>query len=99
METYICWFSILNLKETKVAKDCIIADEFNVTIPISEKRGEIIVWDPLREKMEELIVYWDLLDIKPIKGRYTWTKKRSELGHIATILDIILVHRNFLMQD
>jgi hypothetical protein len=41
-----------------------------------EKRGGSIVRDPTREWVEDIAAAWDLLDIKPTKGRYMWTNKR-----------------------
>jgi hypothetical protein len=33
---------------------------------------------------------WDLLDIKPSTGKYTWSNKRVGPGHIAARLDRFL---------
>lgn len=52
--------------------------------------------DPFRERMEELLVDWDMLDINSQKGRYAWSNMRSGPGHIAAILDNFLIHNNFL---
>jgi hypothetical protein len=57
-----------------------------------EKRGGSIIKDHFREKMEDLLVEWDIVDIKPNKGKFTWSNKRLGLGHIATSLDKFLVH-------
>jgi hypothetical protein len=40
---------------------------------------------------------WDLEDIKPTKGKYTWTNKRIGPGHIVARLDRFLVQRSFLL--
>jgi hypothetical protein len=40
---------------------------------------------------------WDLLDIKPISGKYTWTNKRIGPGHIAARLDRFLIQSSFLL--
>ena len=53
--------------------------------------------DPLRDKMEDLISIWDLMDIIPMKGRNTWTNKRVGLGHITTQLNIFLLQRDFFL--
>jgi hypothetical protein len=68
MDKDICWRSLLNLKNSEFSTYCIIVGDFNAIIHNSEKRGGRFVRDPFREKLEELIVDWDLLDIKPIKG-------------------------------
>ena len=39
---------------------------------------------------------WDLEDIKPSKGKFTWTNKRVGPGHIVARLDHFLVHTSFL---
>ena len=39
---------------------------------------------------------WDLEDIKPSKGKFTWSNKRVGPGHIAAQLDRFLVHTSFL---
>jgi len=46
--------------------------------------------------VEDLISAWDLMDIKPTRGHYTWTKKRVGPGHISTCLDRFLIHSSFL---
>jgi hypothetical protein len=61
-----------------------------------EKKGGSPVRDPAREWVEDLILDWDLEDIKPAKGKYTWTNKRLGLGHIAACLDRFLVQSTFL---
>ena len=62
-----------------------------------EKRGGSIVRDLLREKTEDIIRDWDLEDIKPARGQFTWTNKRMGLGHIAASLDRFLVQQSFSM--
>jgi hypothetical protein len=64
-----------------------------------EKRGGNVVRDPMRERMEDLISDWDLVDVKPAKGKYTWNTKRSGLGHIVARLDRFLVHGDFFLRD
>jgi hypothetical protein len=66
---------------------------------IAHKKGGSIASDPFKENIEDLINDWDLLDIKPIKGKYTWTNKRSGHGHIVSRLDRFLVHSSLLLQD
>jgi hypothetical protein len=66
---------------------------------IAHKKGGSIASDPFKENIEYLINDWDLLDIKPIKGKYTWTNKRSGHGHIVSRLDRFLVHSSHLLQD
>jgi hypothetical protein len=49
--------------------------------------------------MDDLISGWDLVDVNPIKGKYTWTNKRVRLGHITVRLDRFLIHNKLLLQD
>jgi hypothetical protein len=52
------------------------------------------------ENIKDLINDWDLLDIKTIKDKYTWTNKRSGLGHIVARLNrFFLVHSILLIHD
>lgn len=47
--------------------------------------------------MEDLIQDWDLLDLKPSQGKYTWTNKRVGLGHIVARLDRFLIQSSHLL--
>jgi hypothetical protein len=76
--------------------DCILAGDFNVIRNNTEKRGGFFGRDPFHEKMEEILVDWDMLDINPQRGRYTWSNMRSGPGHIASRLGSFLIHNNFL---
>jgi hypothetical protein len=40
---------------------------------------------------------WDMQDIKPTKGNYTWNNRRVGLQHIAARLDRFLINNNFLL--
>lgn len=42
------------------------------------------------------MLHWDLEDIKPYVGKYTWTNKRLGSNHIAARLDRFLVQSSFL---
>ena len=68
----------------------------NVALSLSKKKGGSPVRDPAREWVEDIILGWDLEDIKPSKGNFTWTNKRVGPGHIAAHLDRFLVHSSFL---
>lgn len=64
-----------------------------------EKWGDSIVRDPFRERMEDLIADWDLVDVKPTKGKYSWSNRRLGPGHIAARLDRFLIHGDLLLCD
>lgn len=49
--------------------------------------------------MEDLMNDWDLLDVKPNRGKYTLTNKRVGVNHIAARLDHFLVSTDLLFKD
>ena len=53
--------------------------------------------DPIREHADDLILDWELSDVIPSKGMFTWTNKRLELGHISARLDRFLIQDSFLL--
>jgi hypothetical protein len=65
------WSSLLALVESEYSQNNITKGHFNVTLSNKEKWGGSIVRDPFKERMEDLIAQWDLVDIKPSKGKYT----------------------------
>jgi hypothetical protein len=75
----------------------ILGGDLNVTMAQEEKRGGSIVRDPAREWVEDLVSTWDLIDIKPAKGLYTWTNKRIGPGNIVSRLDRFLVQSSFIL--
>ena len=75
----------------------ILAGDLNVILSKDEKRGGSLVRDPIREIVDETILEWDLMDIKPSIGKYTWSNKRIGPGHIAARLDRFLVQDTFLL--
>jgi len=96
MEKASCWRSILNLKVSEFFEDCIMVGNFNVVGNNVEKRGGIYGRDPLSDKMEELIDEWDMLDVNPQRGKFTWSNMRSRSRHIDVCLDRFIDHCNFL---
>eukprot|EP00253_Pinus_taeda_P022851 PITA_22851 len=92
-----CWDSIKSQVDQENLENIIIVGDLNLTLLSSEKRGGSIVRDPAREWVEDLMQDWDLLDIKPIKGTFTWSNKRIGSGHITARLDKFLVQISFLL--
>jgi hypothetical protein len=45
--------------------------DLNVLFHNREKRGGDITRDLLWERMEDLLVEWDMIDVKPNKGNFT----------------------------
>ena len=64
------WQSLKELMNKGFGNNCIIGGDFNTTLLPKEKSGGIQVLNPFREVMEDLIAHWDLIDIKPPKGRF-----------------------------
>ena len=73
----------------------IVVEDFNTILINLEKKGGNMVHDPMRERMEDLISNWDLSDVKPAKGKYTWSNKRVNSSFIAAHLDRFLIHSDF----
>ena len=91
-----CWDSLDLFLSQHSPRNIIIAGDLNVTLSIEEKKGGSIVRDQAREWVEDIILHWDLMDIKPPSGKFTWSNKRLGPGHIAAHLDRFLIHSNFL---
>lgn len=59
-----CGHSLLALRGSKYVKNIIIGGDFIVVLSRKEKKGGIIVRDPFKESMEDLIANWDLVGCK-----------------------------------
>jgi hypothetical protein len=84
------------MKNAGVDEKCIIVGDLSIIRNRSEKRGGIFGRDPFQTYLEELFANWDLLDIPPQCGTFTWTNMRVGLGHIDARLDQFLVHGSFI---
>jgi ribonuclease HI/exonuclease III len=91
-----CWDSLALFLNHNSSVNIIVAGDLNVTLSPSEKKGGSIVRDPAREWVEDLISDWELEDISPSNGRFTWSNRRLGPGHIAARLDRFLVQSSFL---
>ena len=95
-----CWDSLNTFLFSNPHENLVIAGDMNVTLsPLGKrkkKKGGSPVRDPEREWVEDTMLDWDMEDIKPSKGKFTWTNKRVGPRHIATRLDRFLVHSSFL---
>lgn len=60
------------------------------------KRGGSSIRDPFQEKMEDFISNMELIDIKLVNIKYTWSYQHVVPKHIPTHLDRFLVKSNFL---
>jgi exonuclease III len=92
-----CWETLKDFLQQNDLENIILGGDLNLTLATTEKKGGTIVHDPAREWVEDLMSSWELEDIKPAKGKYTWTNKRVGPGHIAARLDRFLVQSSFLM--
>jgi hypothetical protein len=55
------------------------------------------VRDPAREWVEDIMSHRELEDVKPTKGKYTWSNKSVGSGHIVARLDRFLVHNSSML--
>ena len=46
----------------------------------------------MADTVEELILDWELMDLKPKVGHYTWSNHRAGAANISARLDRFLVH-------
>eukprot|EP00253_Pinus_taeda_P022364 PITA_22364 len=95
-EKKICWNSLHSFLLEQNPGNIIIAGDLNVTLALDEKKGGSIIRDPAREWVEDIMLGWDLEDVKPSSGKFTWSNKRIGPNHIAARLDRFLVHTSFL---
>jgi len=92
-EKKLCWDSIRSLADSEELANIIIVGDFNLTLSLSKKRGGSTIRDQVWEWVED----WDMIDINPSSGKYTWTNKRIGPRHITARLDRFLVQRSFLL--
>jgi exonuclease III len=91
------WNSLSELKNSIDLSSCIIGGDFNTHLNPGEKKGGSKIRDPFSENLSDLISEWDMQDVKPSKGKYTWNNRRSGLSHIAARLDRFLINSNLLL--
>jgi hypothetical protein len=91
-----CWDSLQLFLNNHHTENIVVAGDLNVTLSLAEKKGGTIVRDPSREWVEDLMTEWELEDIPPSNGKFTWSNKRLGPGHIAARLDRFLIQSSFL---
>ena len=91
--------SLANIREEVGKDNCIFASHFNTILSQEEKIGGSRVKYHYREQLYEFILDWNLIDIKPNDGRYTWSNKIIAVDFIVERLDRFLVSSNFLEAD
>lgn len=91
-----CWDSLQSYLFLHNLENIIIAGDLNVTLAAEEKKGGSLVKDPIREWVEDLILGWELEDIKPTSEKFTRSNKRIGPNHIAAHLVRFLVQYSCL---
>jgi len=91
-----CW-NLIREERSNLQGNVILAGDLNLTLSLNEKRGGSRSRDPITDMVEDIIMTWNLTDIKPATGKYTWTNRRFGPGHIAARLDRFLIQDNFLL--
>jgi hypothetical protein len=86
----LCWEILWEATNGMQLENIIIAGDLNVVLNPSEKRGDYVIIDPIREWVDEIILDWDLTDIRPSKGKFTWTNKCIGPDHIMLGMCYIL---------
>ena len=92
----ICW-TLLREQRSNLQGNVVLARDLNVILSQEEKIGGSLVKDPIREMVDDIILEWNLMDVKPSSGKYTWNNKRTGPGHIAARLDRFLIQATFLL--
>ena len=95
-EKKYCWETLNSFLVANNHENLILAGDMNVTLALWENKGGSPVRDSSREWVEDIMLDWDLDDIKPTSDKFTWSNKRVGPGHISTRLDQFLVHSSFL---
>lgn len=54
-----------------------------------------MLWDPLYDKMDDLLNDWDLMDMMLSKGKYTWSRKILRERYIISRLGYFLCTLKF----
>ena len=68
----------------------------NISLNPNEKNGALRGRDFMLGMVEEIIQNWDLNDLKPKFGRYTWSNHRSGAANISARLDRFLVNSSLI---
>ena len=61
---------------SKSPTNIIIVSDLNITLVPNEKKATIRGKDHLQDTIEELIQFWELIDLKPKTRRFTWANQR-----------------------
>ena len=92
-----CWKSLSDYLELLNPQNLVIGGDLNIILDPKEKRGGTFSRDPFLSTVENLILQWDLVDFKPVKGEYTWTNNRTGENHISARLEKFLTSSSIMM--
>ena len=86
-EKQICWNSISEFLEVNSLVNLVLAGDLNISLSPKEKKGGQCGRDFMLAFVEEIISNWDLNDLKPKSGRFTWSNHRAGAANISVRLD------------
>ena len=85
-----CW-NLLHEERSNLQGNVILVGDLNIILSQDEKREGSLIREPIREMVDDIILDWNLMDVKPSSGKYRWNNKRIGPGHIAARLDRFLI--------
>ena len=91
-----CWKSLAEHVDENIPSNMIVVGDLNIMLDLKDKNRGVCGRDPMLKTVENFIQFWDLIDFKPKKGRFTWTNNIVRAGNISTRLDHFLVQSSFL---
>eukprot|EP00253_Pinus_taeda_P006193 PITA_06193 len=94
-----CWRSLSDFLEQISPSNLVIGGDLNIILDPKEKKGGIQSRDPFSRTVGNLIQRWDLVDLKPVKGKFTWTNNRTGENHISARLDRFLINSSLMMDS
>eukprot|EP00253_Pinus_taeda_P032639 PITA_32639 len=94
-----CWRSLSDFFEQISPTNLVIGGDLNITLDPKEKKGGIQSRDPFSRTVGNLIQRWDLVDFKPVKGKFTWTNNRTGENHISARLDRFLISSSLMLDN
>eukprot|EP00253_Pinus_taeda_P018086 PITA_18086 len=94
-----CWRSLSDFLEQINPTNLVIGGDLNIILDPKEKKGGIQSRDPFSRTVGNLIQRWDLVDFKPVKGKFTWMNNRTGENHISARLDRFLINSSLMMDS
>jgi len=75
-EKEVCWNSLKDILSQVQNRSIIVGGDLNLVLNADEKFGGSFHVDPSRNSIENIMESYNLLDIPPNNGKYTWSNKR-----------------------